>query len=543
MTKQRLMGKIRRPSRERIGELAANEYIHLSADELADMEGAIDRTLSMFDTLDKLPQPELPLKYPDRGRARRPTVEEDPYNAFTFKCRVRGAATGKLRGKTVGLKDNIRLAGVPMTNGSRLLADYTPSVDALVVERLLDAGAVIVGKLNMDDFGFAGTSETSAFGCIGNPADPQYSAGGSSGGCGAAVASGDIDLALAVDQGGSGRIPASWCGVVALKPTHGLVPSFGISYLEHTLDCISPTARSVADVALAMEVLAGEDDRDPQWVRGPIVVEEYSKVLKPDLRGLRVGVLAEGVVEGQIEDDVRECFGEAVTLFERGGATVKQISFPTWRHGQAIWNGFAAHAIAVMFESNLEGYGRLGLCDPGWQQAFGDARRARSDGLPPFIKMMTVLGGFLRHDLGSIYFSKGTNLRWKMRRDLDAFFNELDVIVTPTTQHKAFKLLDTIPNMEVMADRAAGMCQNTYPTNVTGNPSLSVPCGLGENGLPVGLQIIGRHFNDAAVLSAGHAFELAIADKRASIRRNASAGSQERGAAPRQFGRQRARDL
>jgi amidase len=436
-------------------------------------------------------------------------------------------------GKAVGLKDNIRLAGIPMTNGSALLADYTPSVDAVVVERLLDAGAVIVGKLNMDDFAFSGTSETSAFGCIGNPVNPEYSAGGSSGGCGAAVASGDVDLALAVDQGGSGRIPASWCGVVALKPTHGLVPSFGITYLDHTLDCISPTARSVAEVARALEVLAGEDDRDPQWVRGPIVVEEYAKALTPDLRGLKVGLLAEGLVKGMVEDDVRARFEEAVVLFERGGAAVKEISFPTWRHGQAIWNGFAAHAISVIFESNLEGYGRLGMCDPGWQQAFGDARRARSDGLPPFIKMITILGGFLRRDLGSVYFSKGTNLRWKMRHDFDAFFDELDVIITPTTPRKAFKLLDAVPDMAVMADRAAGMCQNTYPTNVTGNPSLSLPCGTGENGLPVGLQIIGRNFNDAGVLRAGHAFELALAEKRTSPRRALGGGSKAAAAATR----------
>jgi amidase len=164
-----------------------------------------------------------------------------------------------------------------------------------------------------------------------------------------------------------------------------------------------------------------------------------------------------------------------------------------------------------MIESNLEGYGRLGVCDVGWQQAFGDARRARSDMLPPYLKMLMILGGYLRRDLGSIYFGKGTNLRFKMRRDFDRLFDSVDLILTPTAPKKAFRLLDRPPDMVQMADRAAGMCQNTYPTNVTGNPSLSVPCGAGENGLPIGLQIVGRHFVDALVLRAGYAFEQAFA--------------------------------
>lgn len=508
MDRIRLMGKIRRPSRERIRSLAALEHFDLTEAEAADLETLVDRALDMFDTLDTLPQPDLPLKYPKRDRGYRPGPEEDPLNAFIRKCRIEGAPEGRLHGCRIGLKDNIRIAGVPMTNGSHLLADYVPTTDAVVVERLLDAGAVIIGKLNMDDFAFAGTSETSAFGCIRNPANPEFSAGGSSGGCGAAVASGDVDIALAVDQGGSGRIPAAWCGVVALKPTHGLIPSHGITYLDHTVDFVSPTARTVAEVALATEVIAGEDSRDPQWVRGAIPAEPYSRMLDGGLRGLRVGVLAEGLPP-ETEPDVADTFRAATATLRRLGAEVRDVSFPLWRHGQAIWNGFAAHAISVMIESNQEGYGRLGLCDVGWQQAFGDARRARSDFFPPYVKMLMVLGGYLRRDLGSVYFGKATNLRWAMRRDLDRLFDGLDIIVTPTIPKKAFRLLREPPGLERMAERAAGMCQNTYPTNVTGNPSLSLPCGHGEHGLPIGLQIIGRHFAESTVFRAAHAFEQA----------------------------------
>jgi amidase len=514
MDRLRLMGKIRRPSRDRIKALAALEHLTLSDGEAGDIETLIDQALNMFDTIDDLPQPEVPLKYPQRDRGYRPAPSQDPYNAFVRKCLVKGAPDGKLAGKRIGLKDNIRLAGVPLTNGSTLLADFVPSCDAVAVERLLDAGALIVGKLNMDDFGFAGTSETSAFGCIRNPANPEFSAGGSSGGCGAAVASGDVDIAVAVDQGGSGRIPAAWCGVVALKPTHGLIPTYGVTYLDHTIDFISPIARTVAEVAVATEVMAGQDWRDAQWVRGSIPAASYAESLELGIRGLRVGVLQEGVVKADIEDDVLTAFEDTVASFEQFGAIIKPVSLPIWRHGQTIWNGFAVHAISVMIESNEEGYGRLGFCDIGWQQAFGDARRVRGDLFPLYLKMLMILGLYLRRDFGSIYFGKATNLRFRMRQDFDRLFEQIDVMLTPTIPKKAYRLLDHPPDANEMIQRAAGMCQNTYPTNVTGHPSLTMPCGIGEHGLPIGVQIIGRHFDEATVFRAAQAFESGRKDRR-----------------------------
>lgn len=507
MHPSRLMGKLRRPSRARIRELAALEHITPSEQELADYERLLDRALDMFDTLDTLEQPEIPLRHPNRPAGRRPRPGEDPLNAFVTYCDVRGAGDGKLKNRRVGLKDNIRLAGIPMTNGSNLMGAYVPSSDAVVAERLLDAGAVIVGKLNMDDFGFAGTSETSAFGVIRNPHDPAYSAGGSSGGCGAAVARGDVDIGIAVDQGGSGRIPASWCGAVALKATHGLVPSHGITYLDHTIDFVTPLTRTVRELAEVMEVIAGDDPRDPQWVRGPIRAEAYTEQIGKPIRGMRFGVIEESLNSSVIEPDVEACFNAAVLKIESLGAEVERISFPLWSHGQAIWNGFAAHAISVMVESNQEGYGRLGLCDVAWQQAFADARRARGDDFPPYMKMLMILGAYLRRDLGSVYFGKGTNLRFRMRQEFDRLFDRYDAVLTPTTPMKAFKLLTSPPTVAELGQRAAGMCQNTYPLNVTGNPALSIPCGRGDQGLPIGLQIVCRHFADAKAICIAQAFE------------------------------------
>lgn len=508
----RLMSKLRRPGRQRIRELAALDHLSPSEQELADFERLIDKALCMFDRLDTLPQPETRLLYANRGSWWRPRPGEDPCNAFITCCDVQGVANGRLKGKRIGLKDNIRLAGVPMTNGSALMSEYVPSTDAAVVERLLAAGASITGKLNMDDFGFAGTSETSAFGVIRNPVNRDHSAGGSSGGCGAAVVTGDVDIAIAVDQGGSGRIPAAWCGAVALKATHGLIPSYGITYLDHTIDFITPITRSVAELAEVMEVIAGDDPRDAQWVRGAIVTEQYAKSLGQSVSGMRIGVLAEGLSIPTLEPDVRAAFDTAVDTLNKLGAIIDTVSFPLWSHGQAIWNGFAAHSISAMIESNQEGFGRLGLCDVGWQQAFGDARRARGDMFPPYMKMLMILGAYLRRDLGSVYFGKATNLRYRMRQEFDALFDRFDALLTPTIPMTAFRLLTSPPSIEEMGQRAAGMCQNTYPLNVTGNPALSVPCGKSGNGLPIGLQIITRHFRDATAIRLAHAYEEARGD-------------------------------
>jgi amidase len=499
--------RIRRPDLSRLRSIAGPLYLSPTDAELKMFERLIDRALDMFDDIDTLPQVDTAPLFPDRLPGRSPAPGEDPLNAFITLCDVRGSRDGPLAGLRVGLKDNIRLAGIRMTNGSTFMSDYIAKTDAVVVERLLLAGARITGKLNMDDFGFAGTSETSAFGVIRNPHNLLFSAGGSSGGCGAAIVSGDVDIAIAVDQGGSGRVPASWCGAAALKPTHGLIPSYGITYLDHTLDFVTPLTRTVAELATVMEVLAGTDPRDPQWVRGAVEPETYTLALDRGVRGMRLGILAEGLCVPNLEDDVAGAFRTSVKKLEALGAEIRQVSCPLWPNARAIWNGFASHAIPAMIESNQEGFSRLGLCDPDWQKAFGDARRTTSDRFPVYMRMLLMLGSYLRDDLGGTYFGKALNLRYEMRRQLDDLFQEVDAILTPTTPMKAFRLLTEPMSVERLGERAGGMCDNTYPLNVTGNPALSIPCGVGENGLPIGLQIIARHFRDATAIKVAHALE------------------------------------
>lgn len=507
MERLRLSGYVRRPTVDQIRALAAMEYMNLTDQEARDLEYLIDNTLKLIDRLDDLPAPPLEIKYKERDKGRRPTPEEDPYNVFIRKCLVKGASSGKLSGKKVGLKDNIRLAGIPMTNASHLINGYVPDIDATVAERLLDAGATIVGKLNMDDFAFAGTGETSAYGCPRNPKNPEYSAGGSSGGSGAAVAAGEVDIALGVDEGGSGRIPASWCGVSSIKATHGLVPTFGLTYMDHTLDFICPIARTVEDVALTLEVIAGDDPKDPQWVRGPLVTEQYTKALRKDVSGLRLGIIKESMDWDFSEKDVNRSVIEAVKKLESLGATSEEVSFPLWKDAWAIWTGFVAHSASAMVESDLEGYWRGGFCDVNWQEAFGKARRAGSDGFPPLQKVLMVLGKYLRREYCSTYFSKAQNLRFGMTRELDRLLDRVDVLVTPTTATKAFKLLTEPLGLREMAPRSPSMAQNTSPTNVTGHPSVTVPCGTGANNLPIGLQLIGKRFSESLLLRVAYTYE------------------------------------
>lgn len=505
---RRLAGYLRRPSRERIRELAEDVHIHLTDDETADMESLVDRYLGFMDRLDDLPLPEPEIRYPNRDRGRRPSREEDPYNLFIRRCQVVGAADGKLAGKTVGVKDNISVANIPTTNGSRMVEGFVPDVDATVVERVLDAGATIVGKLNCDDFSFSGTSETSHYGTVPNPYNPEFSAGGSSAGAGAAIVTGAVDIALGVDNGGSARIPASWCGVPCIKATHGLVPNFGITYLDHTTDFICPSAGTVAEVALALEVIAGHDPKDPQWVRGDLPIEPYSQMLEGSLAGLRVGVLEQAIDPSELEPDVAAAFSRSVRLLEDAGAVPVALSLPIWRDAQAIWNGFVAHGVSTMVESNLEGFNRGGFCNLSWQAAFGRARRGRSDLLPPVLKVLMVVGRYLREDCDGLYFSKATNIRYGFRRDIDALFDTVDVIATPTTPTKAYRFLNhRVGLREVVEARATSMAMNTYPTNVSGHPSISVPCGVGEHNLPIGLQFIGPSFGESRILRVAHLFE------------------------------------
>src|SRR5262245_24640218 len=280
------------PTLDEVGEIARELGLHLDAADPAFFRsllvGSFATSVALLDALpDGLP----PVRYP-RTPGTRPPAEENPLGAWYVKTRIEGAPRGPLAGRTVALKDNVLLAGVPMMNGTTLLEGYVPPVDATVATRILDAGGIIAGKAVCDSWCFSGGSHTADTGAVRNPHDPTRSAGGSSSGSGALVAAGEVDFAIGCDQGGSIRVPASFCGVVGLKPTHGLVPYTGILSLEPTIDHAGPITRSVADNALLLGAIAGPDGLDPR--QAGVRTDDYLGALGRGAEGLRIGVLREG---------------------------------------------------------------------------------------------------------------------------------------------------------------------------------------------------------------------------------------------------------
>jgi amidase len=502
--------RVEPPNLEEIERLARLEGIPLEAGEAADLapvvatltdfEGVLDRVGGLLD---------LPVG-PQRDPGWVPSPEENPYNAFVRRCRVEGSPTGRLSGLTIGLKDNISLAGVPTTNGSRVSA-FTPVHDAVVVERILAEGGTIVGKLNMDDFGSSGLGETSAFGPARNPADPTRSAGGSSGGSGAAVASGEVDLSLGVDQGGSGRIPGAFCGVVAVKATHGLVPSWGISHIDHTIDHITPLARTVEGAALLLEVIAGNDWRDAQWVRREPAPGDYSGARDLGVEGLRIAVVPESIDPEICAAPVLENLARTSEALYEAGAAVGERSIPLWRDGLAIFIPYVAHLFSDLFRSEGQGTGHLGAYDVQAMTAHAQMRRNESALLPPQVKSWLLADRYVHERYAGVPYARLHNARLAVRRAISDALEEWDLLLTPTLPLTAPTLLTEDASFaEVSGRTAARLCYNTMPLNLSGHPGFSVPSGVDGEGLPTAVQIVGPHFGEATAFRAAFAVERAL---------------------------------
>jgi amidase len=336
VTSNRPWGHLRAPQPNAVAEYATKIGLTLTSEELQVYTDSIASSLLALDQLEELPDYTVTTKYHHRDAGRRPTPAEDPLNAVIQMCEVRGAADGPLAGKTLGVKDCIAVAGVPMTNGGRRQPVLVPVEDAVVIERLLDAGVTVTAKTNLEDLGW-GLGEGSAYGPALNPFDNTRSTGGSSSGSGAAVASGMVDLALGADEGGSVRIPAAWCGLVGMKATHGLVPSYGMSYMNHTLDHIGPMSKTVMDNALMLEAMAGPDWRDPQWTRDlPRNAGAYSATAERGISGIKIGILVESLEPVGATDDVLSAFELGSKTLAQLGATVGRASVPMWTSGWAL---------------------------------------------------------------------------------------------------------------------------------------------------------------------------------------------------------------
>jgi amidase len=509
----RAIGYLRPPSREQVVEYASRHHLSLDDAEADQMVAAVTASLELYTRVEELDEPVVPLRHPYRDPGHTPLAGEDPYNAFIRFCEVRGADEGPLAGKTLGVKDCISVAGIPTTNGGRRTPTVVPTEDAVVVERLLDAGVTITGKTNLEDLAL-GLGEGSSFGAARNPVNPAYATGGSSSGSGAAVAAGLVDLALGADEGGSVRIPAAWCGLVGMKATHGLVPSYGLTYMDHTIDHIGPMTKTVADNALMLEVMAGSDWRDPQWVRTEPTAGAYTTAAGQGVEGLRIGVITEALEAAGCTTDVLEAFDSAQKLLVDLGAVVTDVSIPLWADSKAIGLGALGLGLYGMAVTYGIGFSHLGRVDPAVTAAWSAQTLLQAADLPEMLKGTLLTTEHLLSCYQGVPIAKAQNLRLEMRRQTASALSGVDLMMTPTVPSVAFELLDRRAQPGEMAERlqlSMGATTNTMPFDLTGNPALSVPCGTGENDLPVGLQLIGPHFGEELVYRAGFAFEEAMA--------------------------------
>jgi amidase len=501
------LGTVKLPTSEQLREVAAELGMSFSDADLATHLAALGPSIDAYNIVDRMPD-ELPaVKYP-RAPGHRPSPEENTHNAWYIKTTVEGAPSGPLKGKRVVLKDNICLAGVPMMNGASTMQGYVPDVDATVATRILDAGGTIVGKAVCEYFCFSGGSHTSASGPVHNPRRKGYSAGGSSSGSATLVGLGEVDMALGGDQGGSIRMPSSYSGVYGMKPTHGLVPYTGIMPIETTLDHTGPMTANVEDNALLLQVLAGPDGLDPrQYSTQP---QDYRGGLGQGAKGLRIAVVEEGFGHPQSMKKVDQLVHAAADHFKSLGATVEKVSIPMHRLGAAIWLPVAAEGATMQmmlgngFGFNWQGLYVTSLLD--WHSGW----RNRADELSDTLKSTMLLGHFMvKHHRGH-YYAKAQNLVRRLRAAYDAVLARYDLLLMPTLPLTASKLPDENAPITEILERAFEVLPNTSPFDCTHHPSMSLPCGL-VDGLPVGLMLTGRLYDEPTIYRAAAAFEGGVA--------------------------------
>jgi amidase len=443
------------------------------------------------------------VKYP-RTPGYRPEGEENKYNAWYVKTTIKGAPSGKLAGKTIAIKDNVCVAGVPMMNGASTLEGYTPDLDATIITRILDAGGTILGKTHCEYFCFSGGSHTNATGPVHNHHRMGYSAGGSSSGSGVVVATGEADMAIGGDQGGSIRMPAAFCGIYGMKGTHGLVPYTGVMPIEITLDHTGPMTNNVRDNALLMEVLAGADGLDPRQYAPKVA--EYTKALDGGVKGLKIGVVKEGFGLPNSEAGVDAKVKAASKVLAKLGATVDEISVPMHLLGTAIWLPIAAEgATELMMKGNGMGTNWRGLYTTSLLDAHS-AWKHRADELSDSLKITMLLGQYFTKHYRGHFYAKAQNLSRKLRAAYDSALANYDLLLMPTLPITATPLPPADASRALYLQRAFEMLPNTAPFDATGHPAMSLPCGMSD-GLPVGLMLIAKHFDEYTIYRAAAAFE------------------------------------
>ena len=412
---------------------------------------------------------------------------------------AKGEWLGDLAGIPLGLKDILCTKGIRTTCASKILENYIPFYDGTVIQKLKEREAVFLGKLNMDEFAMGSSTENSGFQVTHNPWDLKRIPGGSSGGPAAAVAADECIAALGTDTGGSIRQPAACCGVVGLKPTYGRVSRYGLVAFASSLDQIGPITKDVEDCAILMNAISGYDSHDSTSV--DVEVPDYKQSLKRDVKGVRIGIPDEYFIEG-MDPEVEKAIQEAIDFFRKWGAKIQKISLPHTEYAVAIYYIIATAEAS----SNLARYDgvKYGLRSKGYRDLMEMYTQSRAKGFGEEVKRRIILGTYvLSAGYYEAYYRKASQVRTLMRKDFEEAFQKVDVVLAPTAPTPAFQIGEKTedPLQMYLSDI------HTIPVNLAGIPAISIPCGFSRQGLPIGLQIMGKHFEEGMLLRVAYTFE------------------------------------
>jgi amidase len=502
------------PDVEEVVAVAKELGIHLGPEEAVLYRQHLLQQLQEFDTFvqARVEEPRPPMVAAARQPGYQPRPDEDPLNAWMWKCRIAGAADGLLAGKTVSYKDHIAVAGMPMSFGSFALEGFIANFDATVVTRVLQAGGTIIGKNVMNGLsgGFGTGGGIGDYGRPLNPHNHDHVTGGSSSGCAAAVAAGEVDIAFGGNQGGSIRIPAAFCGIVGHKPTFGLVSHFGIGFgSDQSIDYTGPMTRTVEDAAAALQATAGYDPYDPRQTRDvPISMDVLSR-LADGVAGLRIGVLQEGFDEA--EGAVRDLVMAAVDVLARAGADVSEVSIPEHHAVRTAQAALTAEGALAVFNTGFFGAFTRTYYPASLIAAINKMWASHADLLTPRSKLSLIAAELNRRNYHGRVYAKAQNVRPTYIKAYDTALANVDVLVMPTCLMTAPKNHSPGSYLEAVEDNLTslnrGASRNTQPFNYTGHPALALPVGKSSTGLPVSMQLVGRFFDDPLLMRVAYAYQ------------------------------------
>lgn len=471
--------------------LADRFHVSIAEQELDSLVARVNTLDDVYEDLEGTPLP-TESQAPERFTGKPTEESEDPHNAWLTRFELERPDTdGPLSGHTVAVKDNTAVRGVPLTCGSTAFEDVVPGANAAVVENILDGGGRIVGKTNMDELAFGPTSETSAYGPTENPVATGHVAGGSSSGSAAAVAAGEVDVAVGSDTGGSIRIPASYCGVVGIKPTFGRVPTHGVVPMAPSMDHVGPLAGSVELAARALDVFCTGTTGDGS----------YAGNIETDPTGFTIGV-AEPFFDEYLSDGVESTVRSCLGMLEDRGATLQSVPIPTLDRSREAWWGIAPVEFAGFYLTDGCGLFDRSSTMPTIAAAIKRVRRASSNEFGKNVKAMLALGMYLLEANGGAHYVRAKRLRGTLQAGFDSALSDVDVLAAPTTPTTALE----IGGFERGVTPPVNW--NTHPTNLTGHPSVSVPCGTVDD-LPVGIQFVADWHDEQAAIDAAAAVEAA----------------------------------